>query len=127
MTYGISFLILSLSAPHSHFSSACPSTETVKLFFLTGCKVIGIAGSDEKVKWLENELKFDKVINYKTADIAKELKAAAPNGVDCYFDNVGGVISSIVLSQMNDFGRISVCGSISAYNSDVNKVPQGKF
>jgi len=91
---------------------------------IKGCRVIGIAGSDEKAKWLENELKFDKVINYKTADISKELQAAAPKGVDCYFDNVGGVISSIVLSQMNHRGRISVCGSISAYNADLTKLPQ---
>ena len=79
------------------------------------------------MKWLEDELKFDKVINYKTDDIAKKLKEAAPKGVDCYFDNVGGTISSIVLNQMNLFGRISVCGSISAYNADSNQLPQGKF
>lgn len=91
---------------------------------IKGCRVIGIAGSDEKAKWLEQDLKFDKVINYKTDDIAQKLKEAAPNGIDCYFDNVGGVISSIVLSQMNFHGRISVCGSISAYNADLTKLPQ---
>jgi len=91
---------------------------------IKGCRVIGIAGSDEKAKWLKQELKFDEVINYKTDDIAKKLKEAAPKGVDCYFDNVGGTISSSVLNQMNLFGRISVCGSISAYNADEKTFPQ---
>ncbi|XP_030036452.2 prostaglandin reductase 1-like [Manduca sexta] len=83
---------------------------------IKGCKVIGIAGSDDKVKWLEEELGFDKALNYKTMDIGAALKEAAPNGVDCYFDNVGGEISSTIINQMNNFGRVSVCGSISAYN-----------
>ncbi|XP_072386095.1 prostaglandin reductase 1-like [Diabrotica undecimpunctata] len=83
---------------------------------IKGCTVIGIAGSDEKGKWLTEKLGFDHFINYKTANIAEELKKAAPKGVDCYFDNVGGEISSIVIYQMNLYGRISVCGSISSYN-----------
>jgi len=57
-------------------------------FFLSGCKVIGFAGSDDKVKWLINDLKFDAAFNYKTTDITTALKEAAPEGVDCYFDNV---------------------------------------
>lgn len=99
---------------------------------LKGCMVIGVAGSDDKCKWLEDELGFDHTINYKTADIHAELKKAAPDGIDCYFDNVGGTISSIIINQMRDYGRISVCGSISSYNtasSDWPKVPilQPKF
>jgi NADPH-dependent curcumin reductase CurA len=57
-------------------------------FFLPGCKVIGFAGSDDKVKWLMDDLKFDAAFNYKTTDITTALKNAAPEGVDCYFDNV---------------------------------------
>ncbi|XP_056637016.1 prostaglandin reductase 1-like [Diorhabda sublineata] len=83
---------------------------------IKGCKVIGIAGSDDKGKWLTDELGFDHFINYKTDNVAEALKKFAPNGVDCYFDNVGGEISTIVISQMNDFGRVSKCGSISGYN-----------
>lgn len=83
---------------------------------IKGCKVIGLAGSEDKVKWLEQELGFDKAFNYKNVDVALALKSAAPNGVDCYFDNVGGEISSVIINQMNDFGRVSVCGSISSYN-----------
>ncbi|XP_039453380.1 prostaglandin reductase 1-like [Culex pipiens pallens] len=83
---------------------------------IKGCRVIGIAGTDEKCAWLR-ELGFDHAINYKTADIGAELKVAAPNGVDCYFDNVGGKTTEIVRGQMNNFGRISVCGTISNYNA----------
>ncbi|XP_026473340.1 prostaglandin reductase 1-like [Ctenocephalides felis] len=90
---------------------------------IKGCKVIGFAGSDEKCNWLKNDLGFDHALNYKTVDAAKALKEAAPNGVDCYFDNVGGELSSIIMNQMNLYGRISVCGAISAYNADVTKVP----
>ncbi|KPI93078.1 Prostaglandin reductase 1 [Papilio xuthus] len=83
---------------------------------IKGCHVIGFAGSDDKVEWLEKELGFDKALNYKTVDIATTLKKVAPNGVDCYFDNVGGEISSIIINQMNKFGRVSVCGSIASNN-----------
>lgn len=57
-------------------------------YFVLGCKVIGFAGSDEKVKWLLNELKFDAAFNYKAIDVVKAIQQAAPDGVDCYFDNV---------------------------------------
>ncbi|XP_059048576.1 prostaglandin reductase 1-like [Achroia grisella] len=94
---------------------------------IKGCKVIGFAGSDDKVQWLEKELGFDKAINYKTADVAKVLKEAAPNGVDCFFDNVGGDLSSAIIYQMNLYGRVSVCGSISAYNEDVHTSPKANI
>lgn len=91
---------------------------------IKGCNVIGFAGSDEKCKWLTNDLGFDYAFNYKTENIVESLKNSAPNGVDCYFDNVGGEISSAIISQMNKYGRISVCGSISTYNSvEVQKAP----
>lgn len=91
---------------------------------LKGAKVIGVAGSDDKCAWLKNDLGFDHAINYKTADIGAELKKIAPDGVDCYFDNVGGTISSTVINQMRDYGRIAVCGSISVYNSPVSEWPK---
>lgn len=91
---------------------------------LKGCKVIGFTGSDEKVKWLVDELRFDAAFNYKTTDVVEALKQSTPEGVDCYFDNVGGALSSAVISQMRFRGRISVCGSISSYNTDISKLPQ---
>ncbi|XP_070552689.1 prostaglandin reductase 1-like isoform X2 [Ptychodera flava] len=82
---------------------------------IKGCRVIGYAGSDEKVKYLK-ELGFDAAFNYKTVDLDETLKAAAPNGVDVYFDNVGGPFSVTVRRHMNKYGRISQCGAISQYN-----------
>ncbi|XP_046742912.1 prostaglandin reductase 1-like [Diprion similis] len=91
---------------------------------ILGLRVIGIAGSDAKCKWLKEELGFDHAINYKTQDITAALEKAAPHKVDCYFDNVGGEISNIVMNQMNNFGRVSVCGSISSYNAQSDALPK---
>lgn len=93
---------------------------------LNGCRVIGFAGTDEKCDWLENELGFDKAINYRKGDSMTALREAAPKGVDCYFDNVGGELSSVVISHMNVKGRIAVCGSISSYNYAEEQQPQGE-
>ncbi|RNA70465.1 NADP-dependent oxidoreductase [Alteribacter keqinensis] len=82
-----------------------------------GAKVIGIAGSDEKVSLLKEDAGFDEAINYKTtSDIHTALREACPNGVDVYFDNVGGEISDAVYPLLNDFARIPQCGAISSYN-----------
>lgn len=89
---------------------------------IIGCRVIGIAGSDAKCQWLKEELNFDGAINYKKDNIAEYLKEIVPNGIDVYFDNVGGDLSSIVMRQMNEFGRVAVCGSISTYNSKSNLI-----
>jgi prostaglandin reductase 1 len=88
-----------------------------------GCKVIGFAGSDAKCKWLEEEVGFDKAINYKSENVEKLLKEAAPDGVDVFFDNVGGMLGHIVQEQMRMFGRISLCGCISTYNDEAIMVP----
>jgi leukotriene B4 12-hydroxydehydrogenase/15-oxo-prostaglandin 13-reductase len=84
---------------------------------IKGCRVVGIAGTDEKVGWLVKELALDSAFNYKTtADYGEKLKELCPNGIDCYFDNVGGSITDAVFPRMSTFGRISVCGQISQYN-----------
>ncbi|SIS03765.1 NADPH2:quinone reductase/hypothetical protein [Peribacillus simplex] len=89
---------------------------------IKGARVVGIAGTDEKVDYLENELGFDKAINYKTTgDILSALEQACPNGVDVYFDNVGGIISDAVMSLLNDFARVPLCGIISSYNKNPNE------
>lgn len=93
---------------------------------IKGCRVIGFAGSDEKCRWLEAELGFDKAINYKQGNVLKSLQEVAPEGVDCYFDNVGGEISAAIYNAMNEHGRIAICGAISGYNGDMSnpvKVP----
>jgi len=84
---------------------------------LLGCRVIGYAGDDEKLAWLKNELKFDHVFNYKKVDLAQSLKEAAPKGVDCFFDNVGGTFAVTVMQQMNPLGRVCCCGAIASYNA----------
>lgn len=92
---------------------------------IKGCRVIGVAGSDAKCKWLTEELGFDVAINYKTEVVADALRKAAPRGVDCYFDNVGGEMSSTIVHQMNTRGRVSCCGSISSYNDAPENWPKG--
>jgi NADPH-dependent curcumin reductase CurA len=88
----------------------------VQLGKLYDCFVIGSTGSEEKAAWLREELRVDAVINYKTTPIGKALKAAAPKGIDVYFDNVGGDHLDAALTVMNHGGRIAVCGMVSGYN-----------
>ena len=83
---------------------------------IKGCYTIGSAGSEDKCAWLRNQLNLDAVINYKQQPIRKALKAAAPNGIDVYFDNVGGEHLQAAIGHMREFGRIALCGSISMYN-----------
>ena len=80
------------------------------------CRVVGIAGGADKCHWLTSELGFDAAVDYKAGPVFKPLKAAAPNGIDVYFDNVGGDILEACLAQMNLFGRIACCGAISQYD-----------
>ena len=85
---------------------------------LKGCRVVGIAGSDDKLSYLKNELGVDEVINYHTAgDMHKAIAKACPDGVDVYYDNVGGEISDAVISNLNGFSRVVICGQISLYNA----------
>ncbi|XP_075267634.1 prostaglandin reductase 1 [Opisthocomus hoazin] len=84
-----------------------------------GCKVVGCAGSDDKVAYLK-KIGFDEAINYKTVTSLDEaLRKASPDGYDCFFDNVGGEFASIAINQMKKYGRIAVCGAISQYNDSV--------
>lgn len=85
---------------------------------IMGCRVVGIAGSDEKTSLLKSKFGFDEAINYKTTtDLKGAIKAACPNGVDIYFDNVGGEISDAVIRNINFHGRIPLCGQIALYNT----------
>jgi hypothetical protein len=91
---------------------------------IQGCYVIGIAGSDEKIKLLKEKFGFDGAVNYKTTpDLQKAIAGLCPNGIDIYFDNVGGKISDAVISNINHHARIALCGQISLYNS--TETPMG--
>lgn len=84
---------------------------------IKGCRVVGIAGGPEKCQYVVKELGFDACIDYKHEDVKEALKQHCPKGVDVYFDNVGGEILDIVLTQINRGARIPICGAISQYNS----------
>ena len=85
---------------------------------IKGCKTVGIAGDDAKVDWLEKHCGFDAAFNYKTeGNYGAKLKELCPNGIDVYFDNVGGTITDAVFLQINTHARISICGQISQYNN----------
>ena len=83
---------------------------------ISGCHVVGIAGSDEKCQWLTGSLGFDAAINYHKEDLREALKRTCPNGIDIYFENVGGKTLEAVLDNINLHARIPLCGMISLYN-----------
>jgi NADPH-dependent curcumin reductase CurA len=83
---------------------------------IKGCRAVGIAGGKAKCDYVVKELGFDACVDYKAGKLKDDLKAAAPNGIDCYFENVGGEILDAALARMNAFSRIAVCGLISQYN-----------
>jgi NADPH-dependent curcumin reductase CurA len=84
---------------------------------INGCFVIGVAGSDEKCRYIVDELGFDAAINYKTQNVSEELAQLSPTGVDCYFDNVGGSITDAVFDNLALKSRVAICGQISQYNA----------
>ena len=84
---------------------------------IQGCRVIGIAGSDDKCRWLTDVAGFDAAINYKKEDVGAALDKACPDGIDINFENVGGAIMDEVIGRLNDFSRMPLCGLISTYNA----------
>lgn len=124
------FGLLELCAPKENetivVSGAAGAVGTIvgQIGKILNCRVIGIAGGTEKCRWLREELNFDAAIDYKGENVELALQKAAPKGIDCFFDNVGGEISSTVMSLMNKFGRVALCGSISTYNL---KSPKGNL
>jgi NADPH-dependent curcumin reductase CurA len=125
--YGIAgltayFGLLSVGKPKAGetvvVSAAAGSVGTLvgQIAKIKGCRVVGIAGGADKCHWLTTELGFDAAVDYKAGPVFKALKAAAPQGIDVYFDNVGGDILEACIAQMNLFGRIACCGAISQYD-----------
>lgn len=91
---------------------------------IKGCRVVGIAGTDEKIAKIKDKFGFDEGFNYRsTADLKKAIAKACPNGVDVYFDNVGGEILDAAMANMNKYGRVINCGAISLYNK--TEMPTG--
>ena len=84
---------------------------------LQGARVVGIAGGPDKAAWLRDELGFDAAIDHRAPDFAEQLRAAAPRGIDVYFENVGGKVFDAVLPLLNDFARVPVCGVVAHYNA----------
>jgi hypothetical protein len=95
---------------------------------LKGCHVVGIAGGEQKCRFVKEELGFDECLDHRQPDLAERLKAACPKGIDIYFENVGGAVFDAVLPLLNNFARVPVCGLIALYNSTglprgLNRVP----
>jgi NADPH-dependent curcumin reductase CurA len=89
----------------------------VQIAKLKGCRVVGLAGTDEKCRWVKEELGADACLNYnKVRNMNQALKESCPEGIDAYLDNVGGETLAAVLNRMNNNGRIAMCGSIQSYN-----------
>jgi hypothetical protein len=84
---------------------------------IKGCRSVGIAGGADKCRYVKDELGFDACVDYKAGNLAAQLKEACPKGIDINFENVGGEIFDTVLTQMNVFGRVALCGLISGYNA----------
>ncbi|MCV7197403.1 NADP-dependent oxidoreductase [Mycobacterium angelicum] len=85
---------------------------------INGCRAIGIAGGADKCRWLVDELGFDAAIDYQAGDLRQQLKTHAPNGIDVFFDNVGGAVLEAALARLARAARVVICGAISQYNAD---------
>lgn len=90
---------------------------------MQGCRVVGVAGADDKCEYVVKNYGFDVCVNYKDDDFEDQLKAACPKGIDVYFENVGGKVFEGVMKLINDFARVPVCGRIAHYNQ--SKLPEG--
>ncbi len=90
---------------------------------IKGCRVVGIAGGQKKVDYLKNELGFDAALDHRSPRLKEELKAACPNGIDIYFENVGGAVWDAVFPLLNNFARVPVCGLVANYNA--TSLPEG--
>ena len=117
------FGLLDIGKPHAGetlvVSSAAGAVGSLvgQIGKIKGCRVIGITGSDEKCRWIKDELGFDAAINYKTESVPTSLKQHCPDGIDIHFENVGGKILDAALSLINLRARIVLCGLIAQYNA----------
>ena len=116
--YGLTQIIEPKAGDTIAVSAASGAVGSVvgQLARMRGCRVVGIAGGKEKCDYVVNTLGFDACVDYKGGNLFREVKAAAPNGIDGLFENVGGVVMDATLARMNPYGRIALCGLISGYD-----------
>lgn len=116
--YGLTQIIAPKAGDTIAVSAASGAVGSVvgQLARLRGCRVVGIAGGRQKCDYVVNTLGFDACIDYKGGNLFREVKAAAPNGIDGLFENVGGVVMDATLARMNPYGRVALCGLISGYD-----------
>jgi NADPH-dependent curcumin reductase len=117
--YGLNRIIVPQAGETIVVSAASGAVGSVvgQLAKIGGCRAVGIAGGPEKCRYVTDQLRFDACIDYKSGDVGEKLKQAAPDGVDGYFENVGGAVMEAVLPRMNAFGRIALCGLIAGYDN----------
>ncbi len=122
--YGLNQIIKPKAGETIEVSAASGAVGSVvgQLAKLAGCRVIGIAGGRQKCDYVVNELGFDACVDYKAGKLFNDIKAAAPDGIDGLFENVGGAVMDAALARMNPFGRIALCGMISGYDGHVMPV-----
>lgn len=127
--YGLSQIIVPKAGETVVVSAASGAVGSAvgQLAKLRGCRAVGIAGGPEKCAYAVNELGFDACVDYKEGNLKEDLKAAAPNGIDGIFENVGGEVFDRVLSQTNAFARIALCGLISGYNGEDTPIRNMRF
>ena len=118
--YGLTQIIMPKAGETIVVSAASGAVGSVvgQLAKLRGCRAVGIAGGAEKCEYVVKELGFDACIDYKAGNLAADIKAATPDGIDGIFENVGGTIFDTCVARMNPFGRIALCGLISGYDGE---------
>jgi NADPH-dependent curcumin reductase CurA len=101
-------------------SGAAGSTGSIaaQVARIQGCRVIGVAGGPAKCSWLRNECRLDAAIDYRSEDVSRRLAQLCPDGIDVFFDNVGGDVLQAAVARMKKFGRIALCGQIAGYDSN---------
>ena len=122
--YGLNQIIKPQAGQTIAVSAAAGAVGSVvgQLAKLQGCRVIGIAGGKKKCEYVVQELGFDACVDYKGGDLFADMKAAAPNGIDGLFENVGGAVMDAALVRMNPFGRVALCGMIAGYDGQMMPV-----
>lgn len=118
--YGLNKIIAPRAGETIVVSAASGAVGTVvgQLAKMAGCRAVGIAGGADKCRYVVETLGFDACVDYKAGNLHEDLKAATPDGVDGYFENVGGAVLDATLERMNPHGRIAVCGLITGYDGD---------